>query len=347
MPLSTVTVTGGTFGWITPDNLVPVGQVVFQPVQPLTGGGYILAASSVTAPLVAGNISKVIANNTQLAALQYIVTEQVTGVSNPPPYVITPTGAALDLSTAPRGALGVLTPLYVQTSALGVAGGVPTLDGTGKVPLAQLPTTATGVLDVAAADATIVVTGAAQHPTVGVGAIPESKVTNLTTDLAAINTTAAGKATKPIVRRAYVTTGTTGGDTPPDTAAAWAAYAPIPGLAVPAVAGDLITLNLSVLFATSTSTFWDIAVKNGAGTLVWFGSNGTTAPPAEGDPALSNPSTSISPRGYTAWLDVAAAHVVAGSVTFVMAVKSNATGKIYYSTAYPFRWIATNYGAVS
>lgn len=343
MPLSTVTVTGGANGWITPDNLVPAGQVVFQPVQPLTGGGYILASSSITAPLVLGNISKVIANNAQLAALQYIVTEQITGVSNPPPYVITPSGATLDLSTAPRGTLGAATPLYVQTSALGVAGGVPTLDGTGKVPLAQLPTTATGVLDVAAADATMVVAGTAQHPTVGVGVIPESKVTNLVADLSAIGT----KAAKPIVRRAYVTTGTAAGDIPPDTAAAWQAYAPIPGLVIPAVAGDLITLNLSALFSSSTSTFWDIAVKNGAGALVWFAGSGAATALTEGDPVLSGVAAPLSPRGYTAWLDVAASHISAGSVTFVVAVKSNATGKIYYSAAYPFRWIATNLGAVS
>lgn len=139
MPLSTVTVTGGASGWTNPDGTVPGGTVTFQPVQSLTGGGYILAAEPVVVSLANGNISKQLANNSQLTSLQYLVTEQIVGATNPAPYVITPSGTTLDLSTAPRGTVSATNPLYVQASTLGQPSGVATLDNGGLVPANQLP----------------------------------------------------------------------------------------------------------------------------------------------------------------------------------------------------------------
>ncbi len=72
-----------------------------------------------------------------------------------------------------------------QTANKGAANGYASLDSGGKVPTAQLPTSATGVQSLTAADATITIGGTSTNPTVGVGTIPESKVTNLITDLAA------------------------------------------------------------------------------------------------------------------------------------------------------------------
>ena len=94
--------------------------------------------------------------------LQVLVYEQFTnpGVKNAPPYVVgVPTSGTLDLSTADRGTPGVVTPLYVPESAVGQPDGVASLDDTGKVPQAQLPTSATGVQSVSAGDGTITVTG--------------------------------------------------------------------------------------------------------------------------------------------------------------------------------------------
>jgi hypothetical protein len=71
------------------------------------------------------------------------------------------------------------------TTDKGVAGGYAPLDGTGKVPAANLPAAASGVTSVTAADATITVAGTASAPTLKVGAVPEAQVTNLTADLAA------------------------------------------------------------------------------------------------------------------------------------------------------------------
>jgi len=77
-----------------------------------------------------------------------------------------------------------------QMSNKGSVNGYASLDGTGKVPVAQLPTAATGIQSLTAADATITIGGTATDPTVGVGTISESKVTNLTTDLAGKASTA-------------------------------------------------------------------------------------------------------------------------------------------------------------
>lgn len=152
MALSTVTVTGT---WIHPDQSVPTGKVTFAPVQDAPGGGYIVVEGAVTATLVNGSISQTLVNNAQVTALQYLVTEEIDGVPGYVNYVITPTGSTLDLSTAPRGTVGATTPVYVLASTLGQANGIAQLDAGGHVPIGQVP------------------------------AIPESQVTNLTTDLAA------------------------------------------------------------------------------------------------------------------------------------------------------------------
>ncbi len=37
-------------------------------------------------------------------------------------------------------------------------------------------------------------------------------------------------------------------------------------------------------------------------------------------------------------------HLSGGNLTFSLGYKGNGTGKVYYSTAYPFRWRALNFG---
>lgn len=93
---------------------------------------------------------------------------------------------AVDLTTIPRGP-GATLPTYVLGSAVGAIGGpAGPLTGAGKLPVSQLPTQATGVQSVTATNGTIVVTNTdPANPTVAVGTgIPESAITNLTTDLA-------------------------------------------------------------------------------------------------------------------------------------------------------------------
>lgn len=154
----------------------------------------------------------------------------------------------------------------------------------------------------------------------------------------------AAKATKPVVRRARVTSGSGTGDVPPDTGGLWAEFTPTGTLVIPAAAGDFIDLKVAFATLPSDSTFWDVAVKNGS--LVRFLSSGSSSPLVEGDPAFA-PFSAVRPFGYTGWLDVEAGDLSGGNVTFVMAVKSNNTGKVLLNANDPFRWSAINHGAVS
>jgi hypothetical protein len=116
MPLSTCTITGQ---WLSPVDLpVATGKVRIQPVAPAAGGGYIIADEPVWVDLVGGAISETLVSNAEAASLQYLISERIAGADNPPPYVITPTGPTVDLSTAPRSASGT-TSLYVPTPPRG------------------------------------------------------------------------------------------------------------------------------------------------------------------------------------------------------------------------------------
>jgi hypothetical protein len=186
---------------------------------------------------------------------------------------------------------------------------------------------------VTAADTTITVSGTPTAPMVGVNVIPESKVTNLTTDLAA-------KATKVIIRRARVTTGDT---TLPNTGASWAAVAGFE-LDIPAAVGDDVELDFSAMRSANANALLDIAVIVGT-TLVRFLATGNSTPALEGDPAWYTQSTFIGhagPRGFT----VTSGDLDTGNVRFVVACKSTGVGTVYSSTSYPFYWRAINRGVV-
>jgi hypothetical protein len=254
--------------------------------------------------------------------------------------------------------------LYLARAERGQPGGVASLGADGKVPAGQLPAGGGGggVQSVTAADATIVVTGTAEAPVLEVGEIAEAQVAGLSSDLMAIGETAAAaqsaaaaaqvtagsKANRLVVRKATVVSGTPAGDVPPDTAGGWQPYAPIPALVLPAAIGDYVEVGIAVLTSQSSSTYYDVAVKDGSGALVWFASSDSEVPTDEGDPMFNPYGGALSTTGYAAGLSVEAEHLDAGgNVQFVIAVKSNGTGKIYYSTAYPFRWRARNYGPVT
>jgi hypothetical protein len=190
MPLTLLTVTAGTQGWVLPDGSLAQGAVHFQPVAEAAGGGYIIAAASIPLPVMDGAFPAgrdQLASNAQAAGLAYLVTERITNARNPTPYVVVPSGSTLDLSTAARAVPGVVSLPYVQASTLGQPDGVATLGGDGLLTAAQRPASSGGGVDtITAADATIVVAGTASNPTLAVGVgIPESAVTDLAADLAA------------------------------------------------------------------------------------------------------------------------------------------------------------------
>jgi hypothetical protein len=250
MPLSTDCTLTGT--WPQIDGITASGHVVVEPVQSVTGGGYIVVDVPISVPLVAGSISKAF---TSLAGVQLRITERIHGARvDVPPYVVTPISGTLDLSTAPRGT-GEVLPTYVLGSSVGQPGGVAALDGSGKVPVGQLPAGATGVLDVTAANGTIVVGGTGQHPTVRVGAIAESAVTGLPADLVSILgvANAAGSAAS-----GAATSATAAHD------AADAAQA----TATEAVPKSTVTAKGDLVVGTASATVARLAVGSNGATLV-------------------------------------------------------------------------------
>jgi hypothetical protein len=139
MPLSTVTITGS---WETPAGAPATGRVIITPVASTTGGGQILAAEPVVLTLTNGSIDTLLVDNTQVTTLQYQVIEQIDG-SAAVTYVITPTGGALDLSTAPRGTSTTAVPLYPLASTVGQPDGLATLGADGTLTAGQRPVTTT------------------------------------------------------------------------------------------------------------------------------------------------------------------------------------------------------------
>lgn len=162
---------------------------------------------------------------------------------------------------------------------------------------------------------------------------------------AAIGASATGHthaAAGPRLVHALVTSGSAGGDTPASTSGAWARYTPVGTLAIDAVVGDYVEVLLALLTNRSdTALLFDVAVYVG-GSAVWYASTETATPATEGDPALY---PTLSPRGWYGGLVVASGHLSGGQVTFGLGHKSAASGKLYYSTDYPMRWRALNYGA--
>jgi hypothetical protein len=142
---------------------------------------------------------------------------------------------------------------------------------------------------------------------------------------------------------ARVTSGAAGGDTPADTSGAWTKYTPVGELVVAAAVGNYVEVAAAILTNRSdTGLLLDLGVYV-SGSAVWYASSETATPATEGDPALY---PTLSPRSWYAGLIVASGHLTTGSVHFALAVKGNGTGKIYYSTDYPLRWRAINYGSI-
>jgi hypothetical protein len=138
--------------------------------------GVIVVPEALTIAVTGGPQAKTVAATT--AAWKYAVTEDL-GTKHRRRYVIdVPAGLTTDLSTAPH----LEAPLSFVTVVQTVNGIRP--DSAGNVDVAGGGGGGGGVASVTPADATILITNTATNPKVGVGVIPESKVTNLVADLA-------------------------------------------------------------------------------------------------------------------------------------------------------------------
>jgi hypothetical protein len=141
--------------------------------------------------------------------------------------------------------------------------------------------------------------------------------------------------------RARVTTGTPAGDNLPNTGGVWQQYAPVGELAIDAQPGDELQIQGGWLSLADNDSFYEIAITVD-GALVWFGSTETSTPSPEGDPALY---PGLRPTGWYAAATVTPDLIdTDGQVHVVLAIRTTGTsGKLYYSSAYPFRWQVRNH----
>lgn len=151
------------------------------------------------------------------------------------------------------------------------------------------------------------------------------------------------KATKLVIRQAYVTDGS--GAALPNTSSAWALLTGF-SLSIPAAVGDYVEVGgHGMRTATSTASL-DIAVSV-SGSPVRYLTTGTSTPATEGDPGFYFSASLVSmacARGFT----VVSGDLDSGNVVFKVVLKSSAAaGTLHASTTYPFYWRAINYGAVS
>lgn len=148
---------------------------------------------------------------------------------------------------------------------------------------------------------------------------------------------AAGGGSTLVVRRARVTSGDVSLNL---GSGAWNLISGF-SLAIPAVVGDYVELGVSFM-SSSGNAFLDLAVVVSAA-AVRYNSTDTATPATEGSPWLyKDPNiyrTAIMPWGFA----VASGDLSGGNVTFGVAMKGT-TGTLFSSTAYPFFWIAKNYG---
>lgn len=328
MPLTQITVIYGVNGLVDPGTGQPAtGSITLQPVAETPGSTYTVIAKSVTFALVNGQINPA-ANTlyTNGQAFQALITEEAVGTDNPPPYVVSvPASGTLDLSTAPRGTLAVTTPLYIPVSLVTTVGDL--IVGTGNATVARLPVGANGlvltadstkpdglaweaagagtVTSVAAGDGTIVIGGTPTvTPTVRVGTITESQVTNLTTDLAGkipastvttkgdvlaatgsaaltrlgvgsdgqVLTAASGQATGltwqtpavPNIQSGFITSGNVSAV---NTGGAWAAIAGM-SKPIPAVVGERLTATFNFSTLNMGASYFDVGVIGSGSAIV-------------------------------------------------------------------------------
>lgn len=143
------------------------------------------------------------------------------------------------------------------------------------------------------------------------------------------------------VAHGYIKTG----DVTPQTTASWAAMTGGPTFSIAASVGDVVTADWTALIDYVSNMFLDLVVLV-SGAPVRYAATGTSSSPIEGDPGLYFDVPAFFPtRGYGMTLEVESGDLSGGNVTFGFAViNPNGGGKLYASTAYPFRYRALNLG---
>lgn len=185
-PVAQCTITGT---WPETDNSKATGRYIVTPLFEALGDGVLVPVTDVPVTLDA--------QGTGTRTLGYIpgvtqwkITEQIDSADQIDPYVVTPEGDTLDLSTAPRSAApGVPVNQFLLASSMGHPGGPGgPLREDGTLPPAQIPGGGSGgITSITTPNGTLIAdrTGSEVAMAVGEG-IPQSAIADLTADLAAL-----------------------------------------------------------------------------------------------------------------------------------------------------------------
>lgn len=262
------------------------------------------------------------------------------------------TSATVALGDAPAAAVATHVALpdphtqYALESALGGAAllNVGTTTGTvaagddSRITGAQQRSTLTtkGDLYVATASATVA--------RVGVGTNGQVLTADSTQTAGVKWAAASGGGSSMVVKRGVVTSG----DVSPAADGAWTFWSAAPQITLAAAVGDYISVEACdfMLDPTNSGTFFDWAVIVSSAPVRCM-STQTSTPAIEGSPAFYiQPSTY---RGFGPVFEFVAASgdISGGNITVGWVHKGTATGTLFASTNYPYRWRAINYGAVS
>lgn len=172
---------------------------------------------------------------------------------------------------------------------------------------------------------------------------PISEVTGLGAALAA-------KATKLVVRQAYITSGNIPLNTGTNT---WGPLQGSPTLTIPAAVGDYVNLEANAFRQTGANQYVDMGVVVASQMRRYLGS-GTTGTPAaqdpsyEGDSALYHSAGVPSRSAGRGFVVTANDRDGSGNVVFAFAVRSTGAGSplLLASVANPLDWRASNWGVV-
>lgn len=275
---------------------------------------------------------------TVVAGVSFTLTDATGSPVNTTAPVTSIVVGAVDLTTVARG-LGPVIPTYVLSSSVGAIGGpAGPLDGTGRVPAAQIPPVASGVQSVTAASGKIVIGGTLSNPTVDVGTgIPESAITNLTADLGS-------RALLPVIRQTYFTSGDVAF---PNTSGAFAVINQVTSgtfeVDVPAVAGNWIEVDVSELRTTDAAALLDVGVVVGS-SVVRYLSTGTSSTAADGDISFYSDPTNFFPHGGSRGFSATSGDIDTGNVRIALLVNSNGTGTLKCSAANQVTILVKNLG---
>lgn len=197
--LNLVTITGGVR---RSDGTPAIGQVEFALPAPLLDSHdqLILGTAPIVGPLVNGQVNmQVPANDTagvSPAGWAYAVTIRTDGLFVTFQAVVPSSPASITIDQLVQVASPPVPAVYVGLQAIGAPNGVASLDGTGHIPLGQLPA-GSGVLSVSQGDSTITIGGNAANPTVRVASTVTASITSAASAAAAAQTTASAAYVKP------------------------------------------------------------------------------------------------------------------------------------------------------